>query len=157
MNVDNTQDIVDSREIIERIEELESEINDATPDEGCCPWCLEEIEGDENTVVWEEDGQVYHAYCSGYGAQLDGLEYEIAERDELKDLVDEIYGAEDGVTLIRDSYFEDYARQLAEDIGSISGDDRWPACHIDWEEAAGALQADYQSIDWDGVTYWVGL
>lgn len=63
--------------------------------------------------------------------------------------------AEDGVTLIRDSYFESYARELAEDIGAIKSDLGWPYDYIDWERAADALKQDYSSIDFDGVEYWV--
>ena len=57
-------------------------------------------------------------------------------------------------TFIRDSYFTEYAEQLAEDIGAIGRDAPWPACHIDWEAAADALKADYAAIEFDGVTYW---
>lgn len=63
--------------------------------------------------------------------------------------------ASDGITLIRDSYFEDYAKELAEEFDLISSDTKWPACCIDWEEAAVQLQADYTSVDFDGTTYWV--
>lgn len=60
-----------------------------------------------------------------------------------------------GETLIRDSYFEDYARQLAEDTGMLKGDEEWPLRHIDWEAAAGELKQDYFSVDFDGVEYWI--
>jgi hypothetical protein len=60
-----------------------------------------------------------------------------------------------GKTLIRDSYFEDYARDLAEDIGAIKSDAGWPYEHIDWPAAAAALQGDYTSVEFDGVTYWI--
>lgn len=60
-----------------------------------------------------------------------------------------------GETLIRDSYFEDYARELAEDIGAIDPDAGWPNSYIDWERAAEALQMDYTSVEFDGVTYWI--
>ena len=59
-----------------------------------------------------------------------------------------------GETLISDHYFEDYARELAEDIGAIDDDARWPACHIDWPAAARALRMDYSAYEVDGVTYW---
>lgn len=60
------------------------------------------------------------------------------------------------LTLIDDVYFEDYAREMAEDIGAI---DRhaaysWPHSHIDWTAAAAALQQDYSSVEIDGRTYW---
>jgi hypothetical protein len=61
---------------------------------------------------------------------------------------------EDGATLIRDSYFETYAQELADELGLLQGLDQWPATCIDWEQAARELQTDYTSVDFDGVTYW---
>lgn len=61
-----------------------------------------------------------------------------------------------GVTLlIHDSYFEDYAREYAEDIGAIERDCDWPACHIDWAAAARSLQQDYSEVEVGSHTYWV--
>ncbi len=60
-----------------------------------------------------------------------------------------------GETLVRDSYFKDYAQELADDLGLISDDAKWPATCIDWDRAARELQQDYTSIKFDGVTYWV--
>jgi len=60
-----------------------------------------------------------------------------------------------GEALIRDSYFEDYARDLANDIGAINSDASWPNDCIDWERAARELQMDYTCVDFDGVDYWV--
>ena len=42
---------------------------------------------------------------------------------------------EHGATLIEDSHFEDYARELASDIGALSDSNAWPATCIDWEKA----------------------
>jgi hypothetical protein len=62
-----------------------------------------------------------------------------------------------GETFILDSYFEDYARELAEDLyGEQAG---WPYRHIDWEAAADELQQDYTefTIDLPGggpYKYW---
>lgn len=60
-----------------------------------------------------------------------------------------------GATLIRDSYFKDYAQDLAEDIGAIDHNATWPMSCIDWDQAARELQMDYRSVDFDGITYWV--
>lgn len=60
-----------------------------------------------------------------------------------------------GATLVRDSYFEDYAEKLANNSGAIDKSAGWPLCHIDWEAAADALRMEYEEIDFDGVTYWV--
>jgi hypothetical protein len=55
--------------------------------------------------------------------------------------------------LIADSDFEDYARQLAEDIGAVPSDGSWPVSCIDWERAADELRADYTTITYDGEDY----
>lgn len=84
----------------------------------------------------------------------------LAELATLEELASEGESAADdwayGATLIRDSYFTDYAIQMAEDIGAVSSDDGWPKNCIDWDKAARELQIDYTPIEFDGVTYWVG-
>lgn len=74
-------------------------------------------------------------------------------------LFDEITGyagdsPEDGIFLIADEVFVDYAQQLADDIGAIDTDAGWPTSYIDWEAAATALQMDYSSVVFDGRDYW---
>ena len=77
----------------------------------------------------------------------------------MKALADEASGyAADwphGETLIRDSYFKDYAMELADDIGAIDNNASWPLTCIDWDQAARELQMDYSAVDFDGVTYWI--
>jgi hypothetical protein len=59
-----------------------------------------------------------------------------------------------GQFFIADSYFEEYAREVAEDIGAIPDDAGWPATCIDWEQAANELRQDYYLVDVAGVEYW---
>jgi hypothetical protein len=98
----------------------------------------------------------------GQDSEDDGSGLDSDERDELdtlERLVDE-YGDSfedrwsDGVTLISDSYFEDYAEQVADDIGAIDRNAGWPLMYIDWTAAAEALQQDYTSITIEGTEYW---
>jgi len=108
-------DIIDSRDVIARIEELEESCED-----------------------------------------LD----DAAELKALRDLVDEASGSPDweyGETLIRDTYFKDYAQYLAEDIGAIAtaATHGWPYTCIDWDKAARELQMDYTCVEFDGVDYWI--
>lgn len=56
--------------------------------------------------------------------------------------------------LIPDSYFESYARDLADDLGLLNDHMTWPYTCIDWEKAARELQQDYSTVDYDGITYW---
>jgi hypothetical protein len=59
-----------------------------------------------------------------------------------------------GAVLVRDSYFAVYARELLEDCGDIPRD--LPSyIEIDWDATARNIRADYTSVDFDGVTYWV--
>ena len=89
--------------------------------------------------------------------QLD--EAETAELQALRALAEEASGYaadwEYGETLIRDSYFQDYAQELAEDCGMLKDATSWPLTCIDWEQAAKELQQDYTAVEFDGVTYWI--
>ena len=121
-DVDNTNDIIDSRDIIERITDLTDRTED--PD------------------------------------QVDPLdEDETRELAQLKALADEASGypadRQYGEALIRDSYFTQYAEQLADDIGAIKADAGWPLDYIDWEAAAEALQVDYSTVEHGNITYWI--
>lgn len=115
--ISNSDDVIDSRDVIERIKELEEIIDDGSPT---------------------------HA--------------EKEELQALKKLESEAEGSPDweyGETLVRDSYFEDYAEELARDTGSVDDNAKWPMNHIDWEAAADELKQDYTSVDFDGVDYWI--
>lgn len=131
--IDNSADIIDSRDVIARIDYLESERETVAETETTAPGALTLQEWDEG-----DEGE---------------------ELKALKALADEASGSADwqhGEALIRDSYFEDYARDLAEDIyGRELGEAKWPFTCIDWEEAADQLKQDYFSVDFAGVTYWI--
>ena len=129
--IETYSDVIDSREVIARIEYLANR----------------ESLAESSEVPEDED----------YGEVLD-----IDERKELaalRKLAEECEGcASDwryGETLIRDSYFTEYAQELAEDACEMPSEYRWPFSHIDWDEAAAALQMEYTSVEFDGVTYWI--
>ena len=128
--VTNHADVIDSRDIIER---------------------LEELEGDREALV--EAVTDAEQALSEWDASDDAEELKT-----LKALADEADGCMDwghGETLVRDSYFKDYAQELADDIGAIPKDLSWPCSCIDWDQAARELQMDYTSVDFGGVTYWI--
>jgi hypothetical protein len=58
-----------------------------------------------------------------------------------------------GGSLIHESNFEDYARQLAEDIGAIDRNASWPLHCIDWRQAAEELKQEYTCVTFDGEDY----
>lgn len=81
----------------------------------------------------------------------------------LEDILSELagYGGDeefDGdwypVELVADSYFQEYAQNLAEDCGMVDTNARWPMDCIDWKQAANELQMDYSYILIHDSTYW---
>ncbi len=87
-----------------------------------------------------------------------------AELEALESVVEQASAyteEQEDIVLIRDSYFTEYARDLAKNTVSLPNDDpllswdTWPLSCIDWERAARQLQTDYSSVEFDGVTYWV--
>lgn len=177
--ISNSEDIIDSRDVIACVDELESDIsawqddlNDHQIEITDKEDEIEELENrsqeldddDDDDEIAEIENLVdnLNSEISDIEGNITTIEFDISEAQEelnpLKSLAEDCEGyAADwnyGEALIRDSYFEDYARQLAEDIGSISNN-LWPACHIDWTAAAEALQMDYTSVDFDGVEYWI--
>ncbi len=75
------------------------------------------------------------------------------EIEELKILEESENDWPSDETMIREDKFEDYARDLAEDIGAMKDSDSWPYTCIDWEKAADELRVDYSEIEIDGYTY----
>lgn len=151
-HISNSQDIIDSRNIISRIEELQDEqqaLKDAVADVEA-----NLSESDENTSDLLEELEEANLSLAEWNADA-GAELKILEalRKEAEDISDDW---EYGCTLVKDSYFEQYAQELAEDI-SDSNLDRWPCTCINWKMAYRDLKQNYTSVDFDGVTYWVGI
>ncbi len=159
-SIDNSEDIIDSRDVIARIEELASTHEALTHDVDMARDALDAyVSGAEGDV--DEDTQTSLADALEEAQQAlqeftDGDEQE--ELSKLRALADQCEGYGDwayGEALINDSYFERYAEQLAEDIGATGRDQKWPLNHIDWEAAAEELKQDYMSVEFDGTTFWM--
>jgi hypothetical protein len=118
--ISNSDDVIDTRDVIARIEELRDMEGERGAD-----WGPDEADELANLEALQEEAE---GYCADW---------------------------HHGATLIRDSYFERYAQELADDIGAIPRDAGWPCTCIDWEQAARELQMDYTSVEFGGVTYWV--
>jgi len=106
-------DVIDSRDVIERISDLLD--------------CMPELDADES-------------------AELKALQ-RLAEQGSCSP------DWHHGELLIRESYFVEYAQELAEDCAMVSESQRWPNYCIDWDWAARDLMADYMNVDFGGVPY----
>lgn len=126
--VTNAEDIIDSREVIERIAYLEAERDAYDEDEASA------------AVKWAAENP----------DEAEELRALLAFQADADGCPDWEYGA----TFIRDSYFREYAETYADEVCDMKSNTAWPFCYIDWGAAADALQADYTAYDFDGVTYW---
>ena len=133
-------DVIDVRDIIARVEELESER--------------------DNFTAPNRDG-----YQTSIGADEIWAIENAEEAEELKSLQAILsdlagYGGDEHwrgdwypATLISEKYFEDHARELLEDCGTIPKDLPWFVA-IDWETTAQNIQGDYTSVDVGSTVYW---
>lgn len=149
-------DTIDTREIIARIEELEAEREALTDHVEECQAAYEHHDGDDtkSTPEWD-DLKAARAQLREWnqGEDAEELAQLVALMEELKG-----YGGDEQwrgdwypLTLIRDSYFEQYMDDLIADIGDIPRD--LPA-YVRIELDYTMLQQDYSSVDIDGVDYW---
>lgn len=142
--ISNTESVLDSRDIISALEDL---MNDAI----------------EEYAAWLDDEKEFSAEDGEFiDINDDWLENEFGYYDEIKVLQalcedgEAFVDWEHGETLIHDSYFAQYAEDLAYDLGMVTGEMMdWPLRHIDWQAAAEELQQDYSTIDFDGQQYWI--
>lgn len=137
--VSNQEDVLDSRDIIARIEHLRSEIEAA----------YEDAKGEATEfppiVEWTDTDD-----CPA-------LEM-VEELKTLEAFQSEAEGyAPDwrhGATLIRRNYFKDYCEELVSDIGDMPRE--IPSyIVIDWQATANNIEVDYTTVDFDGVEYLV--
>lgn len=187
--ISNSDDVIDSRDIIERIEELEGKetaITDAkdvlaeiTESDTERRETIQEQIDELNEISEEnksnEDVEKWMALQLSIEFDADNVteareavesaeeDFDDDEREELKQLRSlaedgDGYASDwkHGVQLIRESYFEEYAQETAEDLyGKELRDSVWPFSCIDWEQAAEELMQDYTSIEFGNVTYYV--
>lgn len=125
--ITNSDDIIDSRDIIARIEELQGERDS-----------------------WEESGEgtEWEAENPDDAEKLKTLE-SLAEEGKTYS-GDWEYGA----ILIHEDHFTDYCQELVSDTGDLSSD-ILNYLVIDWEATAENIRQYYSKIDFDGQTYLV--
>lgn len=147
-------DCIDVRDVIERFEELRDELTERHEAGGF-------MSSFEDWISNSRDNSApIHAAFKDEGPEV---QRDIEEFYKLRELLADLAGNGGDeqwegdwypLTLIRESHFEDYARELAEDCGSINPNTTWPNNCIDWERAARELQMDYSATEFEGVTYW---
>lgn len=136
----NMDDVIDSRDVIARIQELEDELQDLED-------AADEM-ADDTVRCTEIMAEISEWRSGDNGQELKALR---ALASEAEDYAPDW---QHGETLIRESYWPTYAKQLVEDVGDLPHNIPHYIV-IDWEATADNLKVDYTEVDFDGVTYLV--
>jgi hypothetical protein len=158
MSVNNGKNIIDSRDIIARIDELVGERQALVEALDNAKETLADAKDDTSALSAEDIADLQEIVDNAAGDLLTWEEDEGVELASLEPLAEEAENSPDwpdGAQLIRDSHFEQYAMDFADDIGAVQGGNNWPNDCIDWTKAAEQLQQDYTSVSFDGVDYWI--
>lgn len=157
--INTTDEVIDSRDVIARIEELEAE-REALAD------AVEECKAanEYHNSEGDMDAPEEHALTEA----IDDLNAwdNSEEADELRNLQElaaECEGVPDwiyGAQLIREDYFTTYIENLIDECYEMpkqinSGDWPWRHMTIDYEAAADEAKVDYTDVTFDGETYFV--
>jgi len=141
--ISNSDDMINSRDVIARIEELESERSDLVSELTTAKENVKE-HGNDKSLVSESETAI-EEWDDDNGDELKALKSLAEEGEQNTSWVD-------GETLIRESYWVDYCRDLVSDICGMPNE--IPSyIEIDWEKTADNLKADYSEINYDGETY----
>jgi hypothetical protein len=125
--ISNNDSIIDVRDIIARIEELE----------------------DEEYCACDADAPGVLACIRVELAQMRSLMNDIKGYGGSSQWRGDWYPG----SLTRDSYFVEAMKELCEDIGDMPRG--FPSyLVIDWNATADNLRVNYSSVEFDGVTYW---
>ena len=126
--LDSSEDVIDVRDIIARVEDLRHVRGD-------------DLDAEEALELTESDATEL--------AHLEAVLADLAGNGGDEQFEGDWYP----ITLIRDSYFTEYARETLEDCDYISKDfPHW--IEIDWTATARNIRMGYTSTEIDGVIYW---
>jgi hypothetical protein len=155
MGISNSADVIDSRDIEERIDELavtkealEKEVHEA---EVALAYVQLNMEGEEKEENIQDDLDTAKEALKEWEDDVDeGVEYETLlafKRDVGSSEWDS------GVTLVRETYWVDYVEEMVKDIGDMPS--KIPDyIVIDWDATADNVKQDFSIADYDGVTYY---
>ena len=167
--ISNTDDVIDSRDIIERIDELTGDFQALVDD-------IEAAETDEEREMAFSALSAWLIRHTNTVPDLKTTEEiafddvsEWAESDDAHELKALLALADEaecspgwsyGETLIHEDYFTDYIEELINDCYELpkefnSGDWPWRHMTIDYVAAADEAKQDYMEVNFDGASYYI--
>lgn len=155
ITINNTYHVIDSRDVIARIQELDDDrksladaVDEARAAMDDCPDTTDAVEHAndlardlkrslENLEEWDNENDAE----------------ELVALKALADNGEKIHDWKHGVTMIHEDYFTEYCQELVVDIGDLPNNIPGYLV-IDWEATARNLVQDYTTLDFAGQTYY---
>lgn len=127
LDENNGDDVLDSRDIIDRIEDLESREDYSETGENA-----------DESLTEDEREELTHLREFAKEAARYASDWDLGE------------------TLIHDSHFTDYIAEWVVDSEYLPADlPEFISSNIDWKGVADDLKGDYSPVELDGETYWI--
>lgn len=163
-NPSNSDDLIDSRDIIARIEELEGERGNLEELREAVEEAQSDLDGLDDDASEEDREEAAEALADAVKELQDAEAWAEQNPDDAEELATlkavadegESYANDwtHGATLIRESHWVEYVEEMLKDIGDLPQDIPGYIA-IDWEKTADNIRVDYTEIDFEGVTYLV--
>jgi hypothetical protein len=139
--------VFDSRDLIEYRDEIANDIVNLYND------YMTEIDKD-----WDELSDIEDVNFDEYAfveANQDEIEEYVAIRNFCDDISNYCSDFEYGVSIIHENYFQEYCRELVEDVGDLPrGIPAYIENNIDWSGVADDLKVAYSEAEYNGDTYY---
>lgn len=146
--ISHTDDVIDSRDVIAAIEELESDRATYAAD----------VEKAKEAVEIFNATESHEALAAAEAALAEWDEENTEDLQSLKEFAaeGEGYSADwrHGVTCVNEDYWVEYCEELVQDIGDLPRNIPGYLA-IDWQKTAENIKQDYTSIKWEGNTFYV--
>jgi len=136
------EDIITMREAMDRLQQLRDELTE-----------LREEEKEQRANPAREESDFEEERYHDALRALRDFEIETQEERAALELLE--HHVPEGKYLVADRYFEEYARDLAQEMQLMPlSNPPWPFTCIDWQRAASELKHDFTPIYVCGEPYW---
>lgn len=131
---------IDSRDLIDHLEECKDELVDAYNDEHDTELEYDDIEWDDwDSKDWYKE-----------------LEYIEALIEFVEDCDFKSSELQHGETIIHETYFTEYCEDFVKDVGYLPNDlPWWIESNIDWDGVADEMKQDYSEVNWGNEIYFI--
>lgn len=102
-----------------------------------------------------DDWQLAYDDVTTWGQGLDALtRRRVRHTLQLLKELENYCGTASGVLLIPENKFDEYARELVEELYDLNSIPDFILDNVNWDGVASDIKSDYTECEWNGVTYY---